>query len=101
MDGKAETLDFGALRRLDPFDRRFGGARGRPLDRCYIEDFLLANSGDIAGRVLEVGDAGYTRRFGLGRVTRSDVVDFVPTRTPRSSRIWRRETRSSARRSIA
>lgn len=79
MEKQGHTLDLGALRRLEPIDRAFGSGRGRPLDRCYIDAFLAANASDIAGRVLEVGDPGYTKRYGGARVVRSDVVDFVPT----------------------
>lgn len=48
-----------------------------PVDRRYIEAFLAAESRAIRGRVLEVGDAAYTRRFGGGRVARSDVLHAV------------------------
>jgi SAM-dependent methyltransferase len=69
-------IRFGSLRRLTPVSDRFGFDRGLPIDRYYIEDFLGRHGGpggDITGRVLEVGDSTYTRRFGDG-VTRSDVL---------------------------
>ena len=69
------TLDFGAFRRTEPIGRAFGFDRGRPIDRRYIEVFLDAHRADIRGRVLEIGDANYTRRFGGERVTQSDVYD--------------------------
>ncbi len=69
------TLDFGALRRTEPIGRAFGFDRGRPIDRRYIEAFLAMHSTDIRGRVLEIGDANYTQRFGGQRVTRSDIYD--------------------------
>ena len=65
---------WGDLRRTVPVERYFGFTRGKPVDRHYIEDFLARHSADIAGRVLEVGDNGYTMRFGGSRVTRSDVL---------------------------
>jgi hypothetical protein len=68
------SVRFGDLRRLQPLSERFGFDRGKPIDRYYIEDFLRRHGGDITGRVLEVGDASYTRRFGEG-VTRSEVMD--------------------------
>jgi SAM-dependent methyltransferase len=68
---------FGGLRRLTPLSRSFGMSRGRPIDRHYIEKFLAANAGDIRGRVLEIGDDSYTRRFGGARVTRSDILHAV------------------------
>jgi len=66
---------LGSLGRVDPVNRSFGYGRGRPVDRYYIEAFLERHAGDIRGHVLEVKDAGYTRRFGGERVTRADVVD--------------------------
>lgn len=66
------------LRRLEPVSRTFGVDRGTPIDRYYIENFLAAHRGDIAGRVLEIGDATYTRRFGGERVTRSDILHTPP-----------------------
>ena len=68
------ALDLGDLRRVTPVDPLFGGGRGKPVDRHYIERFLSRHAEDIRGRVLEVGDDSYTRRFGAGRVTRSDVI---------------------------
>jgi SAM-dependent methyltransferase len=65
---------FGALRRLTPISRQFGLDRGTPIDRYYIEQFLSAHAADIHGRVLEIGDDTYTRRFGAERVTQSDVL---------------------------
>lgn len=68
------TVRFGSLRRLTPVSRAFGFDRGQPVDRHYIEGFLARHAGDVRGRVLEVGDATYTRDFGADRVTRSDVL---------------------------
>jgi SAM-dependent methyltransferase len=65
---------FGSLRHVAPIARDFGFSRGRPVDRLYIERFLEAHAGDVRGRVLEVGDATYTHRFGGARVTRADVL---------------------------
>jgi SAM-dependent methyltransferase len=67
-------IQFGDLRRLQPMSRTFGYDRGLPVDRHYIEAFLAARAGDIQGRVLEIGDDAYTRRFGADRVTRRDVL---------------------------
>ncbi len=65
---------FGSLRRTEPLTRDFGFVRGLPIDRHYIEQFLGEHAGDVAGRVLEVGDDTYTRRFGGSRVTTADVL---------------------------
>ena len=68
---------WGNLRRRRPFTDNFGFARGTPVDRRYIEDFLAAHRADIRGDVLEVGRALYTHRFGAPGV-RSHVVDVDP-----------------------
>src|SRR5690606_36209613 len=39
----------------------------------YIENFLERHREDIKGRVLEIGDDAYCRRFG-GGITRQDVL---------------------------
>ncbi len=67
-------VDFGSLRRLTPIGPNFGFERGLPIDRYYIESFLTRHKDDFAGRVLEVGDNSYTRKFGADRVTKSDVL---------------------------
>jgi SAM-dependent methyltransferase len=78
------TVDFGDLRILAPVSREFGYDRGTPIDRYYIERFLDANQDVICGRVLEIGDDEYTRRFGRGRVSRSDVL-HVSEGNPRAT----------------
>ena len=70
-------LKFGSLRRTRPISRIFGLDRGLPIDRYYIEKFLSSNSKDIQGRVLEIGDDTYTKKFGTRLVTRSDVLHVV------------------------
>jgi len=68
---------WGSLRRLTPLSREFGYDRGRPVDRFYIERFLAQNAHAIAGRVLEVGDSDYSRRFGGAKVTQADVLNIA------------------------
>ncbi len=70
---------WGSLRRPTPLSRDFGFERGLPVDRYYVEGFLEENAHLVTGRVLEVGDSEYTRRFGAERVTRSDVLNIDPT----------------------
>lgn len=65
---------FGSLRRLQPISPDWGMDRGQPIDRYYIERFLASHADDVRGRVLEIGDNIYTRRFGGERVTHSDVL---------------------------
>jgi SAM-dependent methyltransferase len=69
-------INFGDLKRLTPISREFGFDRGLPIDRYYIEGFLGRHAADIRGRVVEVFDNAYTRRFGGNRVVRSDVLDI-------------------------
>jgi len=73
---------FGSLRRLTPIGEVFGVKRGQSVDLCidryYIEDFLAQYAADIRGRVLEIADNLYTRRFGGVRVQHSDVLHAVP-----------------------
>jgi SAM-dependent methyltransferase len=69
---------------MEPVSRLFGYDRGTPVDRFYIERFLERNSDSIRGRVLEIGDDSYTRRFGGDRVTRRDVL-HVHNGNPRAT----------------
>ncbi len=69
-------IDFGTLRRLEPFSRIFGLDRGLPVDRYYITGFLSDHAPDVRGHVLEIAEDTYTRRFGGRRVTRSDVLSM-------------------------
>ena len=68
---------FGNLRRMTPVSRGFGFSRGLPIDRYYIEGFLARQADDVRGRVLEIKDASYTRKYGGGRVETSDVLDVT------------------------
>jgi SAM-dependent methyltransferase len=67
-------VDFGSLRRVVPISREWGYDRGTPIDRYYIDQFLKEHQDDVRGRVLEFGDARYTRRFGGAAVSSSDVM---------------------------
>jgi SAM-dependent methyltransferase len=66
---------LGTIRRTTPLSEVWGRDRGTPLDRYYIERFLDAERRAIRGRVLEVGDATYTRQFGTD-IERTDVLDI-------------------------
>lgn len=67
-------VQFGDLRRTEPIARDFGYQRGGPVDRYYIEGFLERHSEDVRGRVLEIGEDTYTRRFGTTKISQSDVL---------------------------
>ena len=70
------SVRWGDFRNPQPVCQNFGFSRGKPIDRYYIESFLAAHAGDVCGRVLEIKDDSYTRRFGGSRVERSDVLDY-------------------------
>jgi glycosyltransferase involved in cell wall biosynthesis/SAM-dependent methyltransferase len=78
------SVQFGNLRRVTPISREWGYDRGLPIDRHYIETWLGSKAWDIRGRVLEIGDSTYTRRFGGNRVSRSDVLDVLES-NPRAT----------------
>jgi SAM-dependent methyltransferase len=69
---------LGTARRTAPLSDSWGRDRGTAVDRWFIEQFLESHRTDISGRVLEVMDPRYTRRFGTD-VTASDVLDVKPT----------------------
>lgn len=58
----------------EPVSSLFGFDRGTPIDRYYIERFLAGKTGLIRGRVLEIGDSRYSRRFGRGQVQAFEVL---------------------------
>jgi len=73
------SVNFGDLRRVEPISRHYGADRGgHPIDRHYIERLLSRSAADVRGRVLEVGDDEYTRRYGGERVARRDILHVTP-----------------------
>jgi SAM-dependent methyltransferase len=69
-----DVMTRGRAASTTPLCDEFGYSRGTPIDRHYIEAFLEKHSADIRGRVLEIGDDIYSRRFGGKRITRQDVL---------------------------
>lgn len=67
-------MRFGRASSLIPLSRSWGRNRGTSIARYYIEGFLAEYSGDVRGRVLEVGDDNYSRRFGGSRIDRQDIL---------------------------
>jgi SAM-dependent methyltransferase len=57
-------VDWGDIARRAPFSQVYGWDRGLPVDRHYIEQFMRANEGLIAGDVLEVRSALYSEKYG-------------------------------------
>jgi SAM-dependent methyltransferase len=74
---------LGTLRRTRPLSSCWGEDRGTPVDRYYIERFMQEHRADIRGRVLEVKESEYTRRFGR-EVERADVLD-IDDRNPQAT----------------
>jgi SAM-dependent methyltransferase len=73
-----KVMTTGRAASTEPLCREYGCSRGTPIDRYYIEAFLAEHSGNICGRVLEIGDDAYSRRFGGDRITRQDVLHVQP-----------------------
>jgi hypothetical protein len=69
------TLRFGDLGRVEPLTK-WGSQRGLPVDRWYIESYLVSHSKFVHGRVLEVKEDAYASRLGAGEV---EVVDIDST----------------------
>ena len=74
-------IDFGDLGTTEPIGRAFGGDRGTPIDRHYIEGFLDRHRRAIRGTVLEIGEDAYTRRFGAASV-RAEILDAPGSDNP-------------------
>ncbi len=65
------------LREMNPASRVFGLDRGTPVDRYYIEQFLMEHKTDIKGHVLEIGDDTYTRKFWNNEIQKSTVLSYT------------------------
>lgn len=80
------------MRRLAPVSRQFGFDRGEPIDRYYIDDFMRRHAGApgyapgaVRGRVLEVGEPLYARRYADNdRLERIEILDASPS-NPRAT----------------
>ena len=75
---KKTRVVFNDLAAVKPVSALFGIDRGTPIDRYYIERFLADRAALIRGRVLEIGDSHYSRRFGGDRVTVFEVLHATP-----------------------
>jgi SAM-dependent methyltransferase len=71
-------VKLGHLASTQPVSLDFGFDRGQPIDRYYIERFLADHASDVRGRVLEVGDASYSRQYGGSAVAHQDVLHIDP-----------------------
>lgn len=77
LSGATQRQVAEALFSTNPFSRGFGCNRGIPVDRYYMERFLHAAGPVIRGRVLEIAEDTYTRRFGGDAVDRAEVLHAV------------------------
>jgi SAM-dependent methyltransferase len=64
--------------RATPVSSLLACDRGTPVDRYYIERFLNCKADLIQGRVLEIADSAYSRRFGGNRVEKLEVLHAPP-----------------------
>jgi len=62
-----------------PLSKWYGLDRGLPIDRYYIEQFLLKNKTSIHGKCLELLNNNYTKKFGESAVITADVLDIDET----------------------
>jgi len=72
------ALAVGRVASSEPLSVHYGYERGTPVDRHYIDAFLVRHARDIRGSVLEVGDSAYSTRFGGKDVTQQHVLDVDP-----------------------
>jgi hypothetical protein len=77
LSKRYRKLRWGTFRSLEPVSRLFGFDRGTPIRRYYIDQFLSSHRDKIRGRVLEVADDLYARRFGAGLI-QVDVLNPNP-----------------------
>lgn len=77
-------MGVGRVSSAKPLSNNWGYDRGTPIDRYYIEGFLDGHASDIRGRVLEIQEDDYSRRFGGDRVTHQDILN-VDTSNPRAT----------------
>ena len=70
---RISRLKWHDLRSTQPVSRVFGTDRGTPIDRFYIEKFLSENQNFINGKVLEIAESRYSKRFGKN-VTSYEVL---------------------------
>ena len=78
------VMNVGRIGSTSPISRNWGYDRGTPIDRYYIERFLAAHSKDVRGRVLEIQEDDYSRRFGGDEVTRRDILN-IDSSNPRAT----------------
>ena len=71
-------MSSGRIASTSPLSTDWGFDRGLPVDRYYIERFLAIHAADIRGRVLEIAEDRYSRRFGGSNIERQDILSLQP-----------------------
>lgn len=61
------------LKSIKPVSKVFGLDRGTPIDRYYIEKFLYKNKAYVKGKVLEIAESTYSKKFD-GGVTSFEIL---------------------------
>jgi SAM-dependent methyltransferase len=69
---------------VKPLSYEWGGDRGQPMHRYYLDRFLQRHARDIHGHCLEFQDPAYVRRFGGQTVTQLDVL-HIDDSNPRAT----------------
>lgn len=77
---KKAPVHFNDLHLTLPISKTFGLDRGTPIDRYYIDAFLSRNSKLVAGRVLEVAESFYSKKYGEN-VERFEVLHATTENT--------------------
>lgn len=72
---KANPVQWHNLRSVTPVSNKFGFERGTPIDRYYIEKFLEENKIHIKGKVLEIAESTYSKKFDNG-VTSFEILSY-------------------------
>jgi SAM-dependent methyltransferase len=92
LRSRISRLRWHDLRTTQPVSRIFGLDRGTPVDRYYIERFLSDNRRHIKGKVLEIAESRYSKKFGSNissyeilHVEKKNYVTIVGDLTNRES----------------
>jgi hypothetical protein len=75
--GLYKKVYFNDLSRTEPVSAVFATDRGTPVDRYYIEKFLDKNHKYIHGRILEISESTYSRKFAENPLTGTNVFETL------------------------
>jgi len=71
----SKPVTFDNAFRTKPISAKFGFDRGTPIDRYYIEKFLRNNAELIQGKVLEISENTYSKKYGKG-ITSFEILHY-------------------------